>query len=236
MCATMPISCTATAAEYVRACITCQAYFRATPPGTAPEGVWLLADSGGGNDPGCWDVWFLPGARADDELPYTTMPAGTAADRISSLPRWDPTARSCTSIREYVELWPAGVWHRQLAGYSSRYLTRDGLWFAVDLYHQPPSLLHNTQCMWSSYVLLDCRDPLLHWMAPSSRATGMQQLPVDDPWLPLVLLAGDATERIAEEALYRINTPARAAPESIEEDPVDPPGIEDHRVYPLRPW
>ena len=125
------------------------------------------------NLPQYFDVWLLQGASVHALLPYHTLSSGEQCIRMCSLLEWDPPVATCRSIQQYVERLSTQWWYRQWVGFSPMHQTQEGGWYAVDLFHQPPDLLHNSEGHWVWYVLLDCNEPKEYHRARVALQNGM---------------------------------------------------------------
>ena len=256
----MPLRATCSLREYRRAVVTHEAYFRGQE---GPEaGVWMLVSNGTGTHPEGWSVWWIPGANADHHLPYSTKTPGSQATYVNELTAWDRNALGWQTMRAYMRSFRPGLWSRLLAGYSTRHhMWHLGLWYAVELYYQPGAQTGNWRGVWHTYVLQDQLDPGDHWRSVAAWPIGMRVLPLENPRVPPVLpsaadlqqglwyLPGEDAEAV-RGALRGMPTPSRleSAPrreeERIHDDPpvvggmeygpAEPPGLENHRIHPLR--
>ena len=175
----MPIAHDAPDDVFRAASYMCETYYRQHDTGVL-QLVTTAASNRNGNDPRYWDVWRLPGANVYGLLPYHTMPSPNTPQRMGTLAEFDPRVAGCRSIRQYIDNIAPGAWYRQSAGYSMRHTTLDHQWRAVDLYHQPPGLIHNPQGIWVWYVLMDCIEPEHYHVARITWQEGMRDLGPED--------------------------------------------------------
>ena len=156
----------------------CETYQKQTHEGVL-QLVTTAVSNRNRNAPQFWDVWLLPGATVLDTLPYNTMTPGARAIPLGSLAEYDPNVRRCQTMRQYVENVSHARWYRQWAGFSASYLTLDKAWYAVDLYLQPPELLHNPEGRWVWHVLMDANEPERYHVARIAWHNGIRHMGPD---------------------------------------------------------